>query len=77
MDLERKDANIYDLITQLIKHMLHKNRLENENSYVPPRSDVKIIKSLRSKAYEILLNKSNKIYHRKEGTFTFITSTKL
>ncbi|XP_012218364.1 gamma-tubulin complex component 6 [Linepithema humile] len=66
MDPERKDANIYDLITQLIKHTLQKNRLENENSYVPPRSDVKIIKSLRSKAYEILLNKSNKICHRKE-----------
>lgn len=69
MDPERKDADIYDLITQLIKHTLQKNRSENENSYVPPRSDVKIVKSLRSQAYEILLNKSNKIYHRKEGTY--------
>lgn len=72
MDPERKDDNIYDLITQLIRHMLQQNRLENENSYVPPRSDVKIVKSLRSKAYEILLNKSNKICHRKKGIFTFI-----
>lgn len=63
MDLERDDAaNIYDLVTQLVEHTLRKNRSENGNSYTPPRNDNKIVKSLRSKAYEILLNKSKKVY---------------
>ncbi|KAG5328838.1 GCP6 protein, partial [Acromyrmex heyeri] len=62
MDLERGDANIYELITQLIRHTLQRNRSENESFYMPPKSDVKIVKDFRSKAYEILLNKSNKTY---------------
>jgi len=62
MDLEWGNANIYELITQLVRHMLRKNRSENESSYVPPINDIKIVKSFRSKAYEILLNKSNQTY---------------
>ncbi|KYM86064.1 Gamma-tubulin complex component 6 [Atta colombica] len=64
MDLERDDANIYELITQLVKHTLQRNRSENGSSYMPPKSDVKIVKNIRSKAYEILLNKSNKTYNQ-------------
>ncbi|KAG5310787.1 GCP6 protein, partial [Acromyrmex insinuator] len=64
MDLERGDANIYELITQLIRHTLQRNRSENGSSYMPPKSDVKIVKDFRSKAYEILLNKSNKTYNQ-------------
>jgi len=72
MDLERDDANIYELITQLVKHTLQRNRLENGSSYIPPKSDVKIVKNFRSKAYEILLNKSNKTYN--QGTFVCLKS---
>ncbi|KYM96761.1 Gamma-tubulin complex component 6 [Cyphomyrmex costatus] len=64
MDLERDDANIYELITQLVRHTLQMNRSENGSSYMPPKSDVKIVKDFRSKAYEILLNKSNKTYNQ-------------
>ncbi|KYQ53301.1 Gamma-tubulin complex component 6 [Trachymyrmex zeteki] len=64
MDLERSDANIYELITQLVWHTLQRNRSENGNFYMPPKSDVKIVKDFRSKAYEILLNKSNKTYNQ-------------
>ncbi|XP_020292162.1 gamma-tubulin complex component 6 [Pseudomyrmex gracilis] len=61
MELERRDANVYDLVTQLVQHIVRRNRLENDN-YTLPKSDIKTVKRLRSKAYEILLNKSNKIY---------------
>ncbi|EZA61700.1 Gamma-tubulin complex component [Ooceraea biroi] len=65
---ERRDANVYDLVTRLIEHTLRRNRLsENGNSYVPPKSDLKIVRRLRSKAYEILLNKSGKVYERENA----------
>lgn len=67
MELERGDANIYELVTQLVRHTLRRNRSENGSSYVPPTSDVKTVRAFRSRAYEILLNKSNKTYN--EGTF--------
>lgn len=70
MDLERNDANIYGLVTQLVEHTLRKYRLENGNSYTPPRNDIKIVRGFRSKAYEILLNKSKKVYS--QGTFISI-----
>lgn len=69
MDPERQDANVYELVTQLVKHTLRQNYPENGNFYMPPRDDVKLVKKLRSKAFEILLNKSNKIHD--EGTFTY------
>ncbi|EFN74872.1 Gamma-tubulin complex component 6 [Camponotus floridanus] len=59
MDPERNDANIYGLVTQLVEHTLRRNRLENGNSYTPPRNDIKTVRNFRSKAYEILLNKKN------------------
>ncbi|XP_011642572.1 gamma-tubulin complex component 6 isoform X1 [Pogonomyrmex barbatus] len=62
MDPGRCDANVYDLVTQLVRHTLRRNRAEDENAYMPPVSDVKTVKSFRSRAYEILLNKSNKTY---------------
>ncbi|XP_029672354.1 gamma-tubulin complex component 6 [Formica exsecta] len=62
MDPERNDNNIYDLVTQLIEHTVRKNLFENGNFYMPPRNDIKIVKRLRSRTYEILLNKSKKIY---------------
>lgn len=71
MDLERNDNNIYDLVTQLIEHTLRKNLFENGNFYMPPRNDIKIVKRFRSKAYEILLNKSKKVY---QGIFIYIYS---
>ncbi|KYN13049.1 Gamma-tubulin complex component 6 [Trachymyrmex cornetzi] len=67
MDLERGDANIYELVTQLVSHTLQRNRLENGSSYMPPKSDVKIVKNFRSKVYEILLNKSNKTYNQESA----------
>lgn len=70
MELERRDANVYDLVTQLVQHIVRRNRLENDNSYMLPKSDIKTVKRLRSKAYEILLNKSNKIY--KQGIFILL-----
>lgn len=69
MNLERNDANIYGLVTQLVEHTLRKNRPENGNSYTPPRDDIKTVRSFRSKAYEILLNKSKKVYS--QGTFIY------
>ncbi|KMQ96951.1 gamma-tubulin complex component 6-like protein [Lasius niger] len=66
MDLERNDANIYGLVTQLVEHTLRKYRLENGNSYTPPRNDIKIVRGFRSKAYEILLNKSKKVYSQEK-----------
>lgn len=68
MDLERQDANVYELVTQLVKHTLRRNCPKNGNFYTPPRDDVKIVKKLRSKAFEILLNKSIKVHD--EGTLT-------
>ncbi|XP_070163267.1 gamma-tubulin complex component 6 isoform X2 [Polyergus mexicanus] len=62
MDPEQNDNNIYDLVTQLVKHTLRKNFFENGNFYTPPRNDVKTVKRLRSRTYEILLNKSKKVY---------------
>lgn len=70
MESEKRDANVYDLVTQLVRHTLQRNRSENDNSYLLPKSDTKTVKRLRSKAYEILLNKSNKIY--KQGTFILL-----
>jgi hypothetical protein len=64
MDLEQGEANVYDLVTRLVGHTLQKNRLENGNSYVPPKSDLKIVKRLRSRVYEILLNKSGRVHER-------------
>lgn len=72
MDLERGDANVYELVTQLIRHTLQRNRFENVSSYVPPMSDDKIVKGFRSRAYEILLNKSSKMCN--EGTVTCLRS---
>lgn len=70
MDPERNDNNIYDLVTQLIEHTVRKNLFENGNFYMPPRNDIKIVKRLRSRTYEILLNKSKKIYS--QGIFIYI-----
>lgn len=65
MDPERREANVYDLVTRLVGHTLRRNnRLDNGNSYVPPKSDPRTVKRLRSRAYEILLNKSDKVYDR-------------
>lgn len=65
MDPERRgDDSIYDLVTQLVGHTLWRNRAESEKLYAPPRNDVKTIRKLRSKAFEILLNKSDKVYDR-------------
>ncbi|XP_011268739.2 gamma-tubulin complex component 6 [Camponotus floridanus] len=68
MDPERNDANIYGLVTQLVEHTLRRNRLENGNSYTPPRNDIKTVRNFRSKAYEILLNKSKKVYSQENVT---------
>ncbi|XP_029173958.1 gamma-tubulin complex component 6 [Nylanderia fulva] len=64
MDPERNDVSsgIYGLVTELVEHTLRRNRTENGNSYTPPRNDVKTVKDFRSRAYEILLNKSEKVY---------------
>ncbi|XP_072760196.1 uncharacterized protein Grip163 [Anoplolepis gracilipes] len=70
MDLERKDANIYGLVTQLVEHTLRKNRFENGNSYTPPKNDFKTVKRLRSRVYEILLNKSKKVYEESRENVT-------
>lgn len=67
MDLERGNANIYELITQLVRHTLRRNRSGNGSSYVPPKSDVKIVKGFRSRAYEILLNKSDQTYNQENA----------
>lgn len=71
MDPERGDANVYELVTQLVRHTLRRNRTENGSSYVPPTSDIRIVRRFRSRAYEILLNKSNKTYN--QGTLTCLT----
>ncbi|XP_024874610.1 gamma-tubulin complex component 6 [Temnothorax curvispinosus] len=67
MDPERGNASIYELVTELVRHTLRRNRPENGSAYVPPTSDVKIVRSFRSKAYEILLNKSNKTYDQENA----------
>ncbi|XP_011881953.1 PREDICTED: gamma-tubulin complex component 6 [Vollenhovia emeryi] len=58
MDPERGDANVYELVTQLVGHALRRDRAENACCYVPPASDVRTVRGFRSRAYEILLNKS-------------------
>lgn len=70
MDPERGDASVYGLVTQLVRHTLRRNHAENESTYVPPTSDVELVRDFRSRAYEILLNKSNKTYN--EGTYLCI-----
>lgn len=61
MDPGRGDANVYELVTQLVRRTLRRNRCtENDSSYVPPTCDARTVRRLRSRAYEILLNKSNR-----------------
>lgn len=64
MDIEQKNTDVYELITQLVKHTLEIDSSENGNLCTSPNSKLEIIRNLRSKAYEILLNKSDKIYDR-------------
>ncbi|KAL0121317.1 hypothetical protein PUN28_006683 [Cardiocondyla obscurior] len=68
MDLERGDANVYELVTRLVRHTLQKNRAENGRFHVPPASDVNVVNRLRSRAYEIFLNKNNKLYNQENAT---------
>lgn len=63
MDPERGDVNVYELVTQLVRHTLRRHCSENGSSYVPPTSDDKRVKGFRSRIYEILLNKSSKTYN--------------
>lgn len=56
-----EDSNVYNLITKLCKNLLEKsdlypNLLQKNNNIV--------IKKLRSKAYEILLGKTSKIFNQ-------------
>ncbi|XP_036148295.1 gamma-tubulin complex component 6 isoform X2 [Monomorium pharaonis] len=60
MDLGRDNANVYELVTRLVRHTLRRNHSDNGNSYVPPANDDRIVKSFRARAYEILLNKGSK-----------------
>ncbi|EFN83778.1 gamma-tubulin complex component 6 isoform X2 [Harpegnathos saltator] len=62
MESGPRDVNVYELVTELVRHTLRRNCPENGNFYMPPRDDVKIVKRLRSKAFEILLDKSNRVY---------------
>ncbi|XP_046813072.1 gamma-tubulin complex component 6 isoform X1 [Vespa crabro] len=60
MNFEKENSDVYHLITELSKEICQKECLSLEHTYLESRNDITKIKKLRSKAFEILLNKSLK-----------------
>lgn len=76
MDPNDDDANVYGLVTELCRRFIDKNAPE-KHPYMPCKDDTGALKKLRSRAFEILLNKSpNKIDHD-GGNFFFFSFKKV
>ncbi|KAL2741084.1 gamma-tubulin complex component 6 isoform X1 [Vespula squamosa] len=63
MNFNKENSDVYHLITELSKQICQKQCLSLEHPYLQSRNDITKIKKLRSKAFEILLNKSLKTQH--------------
>lgn len=55
---DRCNDDVYGLLTKLSKHILQTYRSSHRNVQLSHDRDVKVIKHLRIKAFEILLKKS-------------------
>ncbi|XP_015183133.1 PREDICTED: gamma-tubulin complex component 6 [Polistes dominula] len=67
MNLKKENSDVYHLITELSKQIFQKQCVSLEHPYlVQSVNDVGKIKKLRSKAFEILLNKSKITQHADE-----------
>lgn len=58
---DRYNDDVYGLVTQLSRHILHSYRSSHRNVQFTYDHDIKIIKHLRIKAFEILLKKSDRL----------------
>ena len=58
MASELKNNDVYGLITQLCQRLAEKHCSVKEDRYLPQKNSSDVVKKLRSKAFEILLNKS-------------------
>lgn len=67
MDFENQNSDVYDLLNELSKQIYKKQRLSLQQPYVQSKDDINKIKKLRSKAFEILLNKNAKTKYVKEN----------
>lgn len=63
MNFNQENSDVYHLVTELSKQICQKQCLSLEHPYLESRNDITKIKKLRSKAFEILLNKSLKAQH--------------
>ncbi|XP_014616772.1 PREDICTED: gamma-tubulin complex component 6 [Polistes canadensis] len=66
MNLIKENSDVYHLITELSKQIFQKQCLSLEHPYLQSVNDIVKIKKLRSKAFEILLNKSKITKHADE-----------
>ena len=58
--LDEEENGIYDLIGKLCESIYDSNKKKNQDNVENIEKDEKNLKRLRSRAYEILLNKSGK-----------------
>ncbi|KAI4498023.1 hypothetical protein M0802_006847 [Mischocyttarus mexicanus] len=63
MNLKKENSDVYHLITELSKQIFQKHCLSLEHPYLQSINNTANIKKLRSKAFEILLNKSKLTQH--------------
>lgn len=55
---DKNNDDVYGLVTKLSKHILQTYRSSRRNVQLSYNCDIKVIKHLRIKAFEILLKKS-------------------
>lgn len=60
MALDHKNSDVFGLVTQLCEHLIEKQcLLEDHQCYSTDKNSLHLLKRMRSKAFEILLNKTN------------------
>ncbi|KAK2577143.1 hypothetical protein KPH14_003303 [Odynerus spinipes] len=66
MNCEKENSDVYYLLSELSKQIYQKQCLSLQHPYLQNKSDINKIKKLRSKAFEILLNKNVKTRYTQE-----------
>ncbi|XP_043471897.1 gamma-tubulin complex component 6 [Leptopilina heterotoma] len=59
MALDQKNSDVFGLVTQLCEHLIEKQCLLKDQRYLTEKNSLCLLKRMRSKAFEILLNKTN------------------
>lgn len=59
MAFDHKNSDVFGLITQLCEHFIEKQCLIEDQRFLTNKNSFDLLKRMRSKAFEILLNKSN------------------